>query len=166
MQIKHRIYATLIWVVITLGTYICEAKLTEASSQNLVTFFAIVFGFYMTTIAILSNGSYIKVLHDQIDKKKHRRGTHTLRTYLLCSGYWSLLSISSIIVFSMFATIGETGYLNIALGSIDIPWVGFAVDWNLFLRSGLFGISAVNIFFVILFLRLILNSMVAEARKK
>ena len=88
-----KIYKIASWVILLGAVFIAfsfEAQMTDATAQNLVTFFSVVFGFYMTSIAILYNAAYTKSLHKKIDEKAQKRGTHFLKSYLLISGYWSI----------------------------------------------------------------------------
>lgn len=143
MKKIHKILSICILLLTALISFFFEAQMSDTIAQNLVTFFSVVFGFYMTSIAILYNASYTKSLHKQIDKKEQKRGTHILKSYLLTSGYWSIFSISSIIFFTTFPTQGVL---------------------NLILSSFLFGITFLNIFFMLLLMHTIIDGMLEEAK--
>ncbi len=142
-----------------------KVGMTEIASKNLVTFFSVAFGFYMTSIAILYKSSYAKSLYKQIDDREQQRGIHKLKKYLLASGRCSIVSIGSIILFTLFSTKNDAGVLEIGLQSLSAFFMNFSIDLNLLLASFTFGVSAVNVFFMILLFNTILDGMVEEARK-
>ena len=165
MKKIHKISSYLIVLTATLIACLFEAKMTDTTAQGLVTFFSVVFGFYMTSIAILYNAAYTKNLHKKIDEKAQKRGTHILKSYLLISGYWSIFSIVSIIVFTVFATKNSVGILYTKIAPLTLPLIDKIIDINLILSSFLFGISVLNIFYMLLLLRTIIDGMIEEAKK-
>lgn len=165
MQKIHKIASGLILLTVTFAAFLFKAQVTDATSQNLVTFFSVVFGFYMTSIAILYNASYTKSLHKQIDEKGQKRGTHILKSYLLISGYWSIFSITSIIIFTTCATKDTGGILSTQIAPFILPFVDKALDLNLLLSSSLFGVAVLNIFYMLLLMHTIIDGMIEEARK-
>jgi hypothetical protein len=165
MQKIHKITSGLILLIVTLTAFLFKAQVTEATAQNLVTFFSVVFGFYMTSIAILYNASYTKSLHKQIDEKAQKRGTHILKSYLLISGYWSIFSITSIILFTTCATKDAGGVLGTQITPLALPFIGKALDLNLLVSSSLFGVAVLNIFYMLLLMHTIIDGMIEEARK-
>ena len=104
MKKNHKIASVLILLATAVMAFLFKAKMTDTVAQNLVIFLSVIFGFYIISIGILYNATYTKNLHKQIDKKAQKRGIHILKSYLLISGYWSIFSIVSIILFSTFAT--------------------------------------------------------------
>lgn len=144
--------------------FLSEAQMTDATAQSLVTFFSVVFGFYMTSISILYNASYTKSLHRQIDEKAQKRGTHILKSYLLTSGYWSIFSITSIILFTAFATDSD-GILSTQIAPLFLPFIDKVLDMNLLLSSALFGVAVRNIFYMLLLMNTIIDGMIEEAKK-
>lgn len=165
MKKIHKIFSSLILLTITFITFLFEAKMTATTSQSLVTFFSVVFGFYMTSIAILYNAAYTKSLHKKIDGKLQKRGTHILKSYLLTSGYWSIFSIVSIVTFTVFATKNNAGILYVKITPLTLPFIDKIVDINLLLSSVLFGISALNIFYMLLLMNTIIDGLVEEAKE-
>ena len=165
MKKIHKILSSLILLAITFITFLFEAKMTATTSQSLVTFFSIVFGFYMTSIAILYNADYTKSLHKKIDEKLQKRGTHILKSYFLTSGYWSIFSIVSIIIFTVFATRNNADILYIKIASLTLPLIDKIIDINLLLSSVLFGISALNIFYMLLLMNTIIDGLIEEYKK-
>ena len=165
MKKIHKILSGLILLAITFITFLFEAKMTDTTSQSLVTFFSVVFGFYMTSIAILYNAAYTKSLHKKIDEKLKKRGTHILKSYLLTSGYWSIFSIVSIVTFTVFATKNNAGILYVKITSLTLPFIDKIIDINLLLSSVLFGISALNIFYMLLLMNTIIDGLIEESKK-
>ena len=145
--------------------YWFDGKVTETTSQNLVTFFSIVFGFYMTSIAILYNASFTKSLYkDKKFDKNGKRGIDRLKEYFRNSGYWSIISIGLVILYTIFSTKNENSVLNFMFDPINIPFVGMTFDINLGLSSVVLGISVVNTFFMLLILHTVLDGMVEESK--
>ena len=165
MKRIHKILSVLIVLTTTLIAFLFKAQMTDTTAQSLVTFFSVVFGFYMTSIAILYNADYTKDLHKKIDEKTQKRGTHTLKSYLTASGYCSILSILSIIIFTTFVTKNSEGILYTKNSSISLILIEESIDINLVLSSILFGISALNIFYMLLLLHTIIDGMIEEAKK-
>lgn len=165
MRKTHKVICLIILFLTALFSYCLNAGMTETVSKNLVTFFSVVFGFYMTSIAILYNSSYTKKLYKQIDDKEQKRGIHKLRDYLLASGYCSVSSIVSIIIFTLIASKSSSGNLKSRFHSLSIPLVNFSVDLDLLLTSIIFGIAAVNVFFILLLLNTILDGMTEQSKK-
>ena len=114
-----------------------KIQLSDTTAQSLVTFFSVVFGFYMTTISILYNTTYTTRLHQHVDYKEQRRGTYILKSYLSTSGHWSILSISSVILFIMFSTKDSEGLLIIFTGQVKLLF--WQIDLNIIMSSVLFG---------------------------
>lgn len=165
MKKIHKMISYGILLMVALATYLLNAQMTGITAQTLVTFFSIVFGFYITSISILYTASYTKKLHQHIDEKSQKRGTHILRDYLRCIGHWSIFSITSIIIFMIFATKNDTDALSANFTPWIIPFLKIEINANLLLTSFLFGISATNIFYMLLLLYLIINGMIEEAKE-
>lgn len=158
MKKIHKIISFIILISITLICYILDTKITETASQNLVTFFSVVFGFYMTCIAILYSASYTKKLYKELDPNdKTKRKIDTLKRYFLTSGYWSILSITAIIIYTLFSKKVD-GSLSFGFESIS------NLNVNLLINGIILGISAVNIFYMLLLLHTILDGIIEEAK--
>ncbi len=153
------------FLVTSFFCYHLRAVMTETVSQNLVTFLSIVFGFHITSVAILYNSSILKRMHDQIDKNKNARGTHKLASYLRKSGYYLIGSIVIIIAFGMFATADDMGVLSLDFGD-SITLFSSSINIDLLISSVIFGGVSINIFFMVLILRAIINGMLSEAAEK
>lgn len=165
MKTNHKIASCLIFLITTVISFLFELKMTDATAQNFVTFFSIVFGFYMTAIAILYNASYTKSLHKQIDEKAKKRGTHILKSYQLIIGHWSIFSITLIILFTTVASKSSTGVLSTQIEPIGLPFISKEVNLNFLLSSCLFGVAALNIYYMLLLMHTIIDGMIEEAKK-
>lgn len=165
MKQIHKILSCLICLTVTGIAFRLEAKMTATTSQSLVTFFSVIFGFYMTSIAILYNADYTKSLHKKIDENLQRRGTHILKSYLLASGYCSIFSIVYIIIFTIFATKNNAGILYVKINPLTLSFIDKIIDINLLLSSVLFGISALNIFYMLLLMNTIIDGLIEESKK-
>jgi hypothetical protein len=166
MRQAHRIISALILGITTLICYMADAHMTDSVSQNLVTFFSIVFGFYLIWVALLYGTSYTKKLYQEIDSQnQRRRKIHTLKRYLLVSGYWCIFSITSIIVYTLFADKNASGVLNFTLCTLVVPFSEIPIYSSQLLNGIIFGISSVNIFFMLLILHTLLDGMIEEAKQ-
>ncbi len=153
------------FLVTSFFCYYLGAVMTETVSQNLVTFLSIVFGFHITSIAILYNSSVLKKLHERIDKNKNARGSHKLASYLRRSGYYLIGSIVIIIAFGMFASANDIGVLSLDFGD-SITLFSNSINIDLLIYSVIFGGVSINIFFMVLILRAIINGMLSEAAEQ
>ena len=165
MRKIHKIISWFILLGVSLAAWRFDAQMTSTTAQGLITFFSVVFGFYITSISILYNAAFTKALHKQVDKKQQKRGTHILKSYLLVSGYWAILSVTSIILFTTFATEETGGALHTKFVLLAVPFSDESLNLTPLLSSGLFGISALNIFYMLLLMRTIIYGMLEEAKK-
>jgi len=141
MNKKNKIIITLLFLIILNASYFFEIKLNTSITQNLVTFFTVTFGFYITCIAIFFSTAFTKKTFQEIDPcNTSQRKIHALKKYFTISIYWALMTILLLIMF-------DTGNN----------------DQKLFHSSFLIGISSVNILFIILFLNTLLNALIEEA---
>lgn len=160
MKKSHKLISLFIFVLTYLIAYVLHIQMDVTSTQNLVTFFSITFGFYMTCLAIIYNSSFSKKLYRELDDlNPHRRKIHTLKKYFASSCYWAIFSILILIInSSLFAnpdpTHGIHLYIKIASQYFDLI---------LLINNCVVGITAMNIFFMILFLNTILDGMVEES---
>ena len=159
----HKIFSSLVFILTAFAAYFLNARISEAVSQNLVTFFSVVFGFYMTSVAILYSASYTKKLFQELDPNNpNQRKIHKLRNYYLVSGYWSIFSIILIIIYTIKAQKDSEGLLIIGLLPKTI--LNTLINFDLLASSLIFAVSAVNVYFTILLLNTILDGMLEEAR--
>lgn len=153
MRKIHKIICGFLLMAVSTISYMLDWVITDSVSRNLVTFFSIVLGFYMTSIAILYGSSYAKKLYREVYDRENKRGIHVLRGYLLEGGYWAIFSITAIIIVTLYPQRNECGGTEFVLHIF-----GFDIT------PLVFGISAINIFIMLLLLRGILNGMIEEAK--
>jgi len=165
MKTSHKIIAIVLFFLSIIVFYTLNVSLSEATIQCLVTFFSIVFGFYITSIAILYNASYSKSLYnDRKYDKDGKTGLHILKSYFVTCGYWAVFSIIVTISYLLFSNVNQEGKIFIHLDHLDIPYTSISIDLSLLAASGVIAISIVNVFFMFLLLKAILNGMIAEAQ--
>lgn len=161
MKPHHKILCVIIFAAIAIVSYGLKAKFTEALSQNLVTFFSISFGFFMTTLAIVFNSSYVKELYSKIADSGDKREIHIFSAYIKLSAFWSMFSIVLNLIYMMFAT-KKDDQLILNLGNCSFYGLNFNLD-SLAI-SVIFGISAINIFLMVLVFNSLLYGMLVEAK--
>jgi hypothetical protein len=167
MKKIHKKISLSIFIFISLLSYFLKVSITDVSAQLLVNFFSVVFGFYITSIAILYNSSYIKTLHATINQENNKRGTHELRDYLLVFGYWSIISTTTIIIFSIISTKDNYGVMTSNYFElISKDFFNEFVNINKIFTSIIIAISSINIFYMVLLMHTIVNGMMSEARSK
>jgi len=157
MKAFHKNIAYLIFIINSAIFFLLDVNITSAMSQNLVTFFSIVFGFYITSVAVIYSSEYTKSLYRSIDETGTKRDIHILKSYLLNSGYISIASILLIIIFTLFSSPNESNKLVFNYNLLHL-------DLSLGLVSAILGFCSVNIFFMIIVLKTILNGMVFESK--
>lgn len=165
MKKHHKVFANIVFFSTAISFYFLNASLTEVVTQNFVTFFSVVFGFYITATAILYNSSFIKKLHQEVDEKEQKTNLYILQFYLKRSGRWLIFSIGTFILFSIFAKKEDSGSLYFEyFKNWNVSFGGYVLDFNLSLNSVVLGIAAVNIYFMLLVFHTLINSMTEEAR--
>lgn len=165
MRKIHKHISLIIFIIVGLISCKFNFSVTEAVSQNLTTFFSVVFGFYITGLAIIYSAKFSKSLYDEIDPfQPTKRKIHTLKQYFKISGYWALFSIVSVIVYTLFAKKDVDGTLVIPISNLIIPFVDFQLNSGLLLSSLVFSISSINVFLMILLLNQMIDGMVLEAK--
>lgn len=166
MYLRHKNIAVWLFVFIVLISYIfLPIKISEALTQNLITFFSITFGFYMTSLSVLYGSSLIQKLYDEIDPNiKTQTKLHTLKYYFVISSNWALLSIGLLILFSLLAYKDNEGFLFLALQELNIAKVNLNID--LLLKSFIVSISTLNFLFIFLLMKIFFNGLFEEAKNK
>jgi hypothetical protein len=165
MRLVHKVISLLVFLPVFIVSYFYDLRFTELVVQNLVTFFSIAFGFYMTCLAILYDSPYLKKLYDEIDPlKPSQRKIHRLKKYFAISSKSSLASISALLVYSISAKNNDAeGLLDMSLGIIPIQNVQINLD--ALLSGFLAGCFSLNILFLLLFLNFILDGLIQNAKK-
>lgn len=155
MKKSHKIISIIIFLFVFVFSYYARFPVTTTVVQLLVTFFSIAFGFFITSIAILYNSSYLKELYNYIDKKNQKRGIHILIIYFRTSIYWSFISIGTIVLYSLLINIDN-------LKETQVIFIGY--DIQNVISSLVLSISCVNALFIFLLVNVILNGMSHEAK--
>lgn len=166
MKKKHKTASCFILLLTICMAYYLDAKISDTTARNLVTFFSITFGFNITSIAILYNASYTKYLYKMIDKREQKRGIQILQSYLLTSGYLSIFSIISILLYTILFTTNDTdNNLTTNITPLTLPIIDKVLDPHLFLSSCLFGLAGLSIFLILLLMNTIIGGLVVVANE-
>jgi hypothetical protein len=154
MYKKHKITAIIIFLIIMGISYNLEISISNEVAQSLLTFFSIIFLAYMASFSILYNSSYTKKLYQQVYEQ--RRGIHILKSYLLFGVYFAMSSIFLIILFlSISKKIDGINSFYVFIILIDPSFICSSV---------LFSIVCVNIYYMLLLAREIINCILEEAK--
>ena len=152
MRRLHTCIAIFIFIIIFTISYNLKFPITNYTTQNLITAFAIFFGFYLTTISTLFGSKYMIKLKEIEDSTKTYTADIVLYKYFLTSGSWSLFSIVIILIFSFMSKLNTDSEL-VVLGSPKI---------TVFSNALIIGVSAVNILFVLIIFKMLLGGLLHE----
>lgn len=153
----------MIFLAVTSACYFFNARLTEALSQNLITFFSISFGFFTTAIAVIFNSAYLKQLYKQIAPSGDKREIHVFANYLKLSAYWSIGSIMVILTYMMFASKAGKGGDALVLNLSEYIFWSVVIKLDYLASAIVFGISSVNIFMMALVFNSLLYGLIQQA---
>ena len=134
-------------------------EVTDKAAMSLVAFFSVVYSFYILSISILFRSHNSKELYKRIDEKNKKRGIHYLRDYVRFFGKFCVFSVALIILFVLIE-VKEDSFIKM----IDIKIACFSIPRDI-IDPLLFGISAVNVYFMGLMLKFITNAMVEESKE-
>ena len=161
MYKRHKCLAGLLFFTSIIILFIIEIELTQAFIGHLITFFSIVFGFYITGLSILFGSNFSKRLWREEDPNKSTQTNfHTLLAYFRIGLF---LLLSSIVLFLIISLIGMTfnsdfsiipKYLTLGRYSFPLERVITAVS---------LGIATTNIMFMYLLLKIFLSGFLDEA---
>jgi len=157
MYKHHKIIASLIFLLIFAVSFASDVRLTNEIIGHLITFFSIVFGFYLTGLSILFGSSYSKRLRNEEDPRlKTQTKLHTLKSYFNYSSVTSLGSIVLLLITSLLgldkqATPCETKFFE-----------AFSLCREQLFTSVSLGLAAVNIMFMFLLFRVFFNGFMEE----
>ena len=152
MRRIHTYIAIFIFIIMFTISYTLKFPITNYTTQNLITAFAIFFGFYLTTISTLFGSKYMIKLKEIEDSTKTYTADIVLYKYFLMSGSWSLFSIVTILIFSFMSKLNNDSEL-VVLESHKI---------TVFFNALIIGISAVNILFVLIIFKMLLGGLLHE----
>ncbi|NKD88187.1 hypothetical protein HEQ72_07670 [Haematospirillum sp. 15-248] len=153
MRTPHRILSAFImlaagWATLTLGM-----SVTTAVAQLMMVFFMSTLGLYAVFSAIMYRSSHLLVrLHNNINDEECRRDTHVLRDYLHIMGGVAIVSVLLLLTFEGCrhmapATVSGVMVLNLAR----------------MMEAGLFGLCGLNLVYLLLLFRSLVQGMVQEA---
>ncbi len=162
MYRHHKILAFVFFVMVSVIVYEVDVRLTEAFVSNLITFFSIVFGFYLTGVSILFGSNFSKRLRQEEDSRKNTQTKlHTLKSYFSFSSLISLLSIIILLIISLMGMTTDHQQ-KIALDCVSIN--GLPICWNQLFTALSLGLAVVNIMFMYLLFKVFFNAFLEEAR--
>lgn len=148
--------------------YLCDAKIYDYLTQNLITFFSIAFGFYITSVAVLYNAEFTKNLYAEVDSKRPtQRKIHTIKKYFEFSSLFSIFSVVSILLYSSLAEKEQDGLLRVFHNfQITFNDYSYELQSDRILASVILAISTMNILVIFLVIRIFLNGLLHEAKIK
>ena len=142
---KYIIKSVFVFFLIFGISYYLDIKIKPMAAMSLVTFFSVVYGFYITSTSIMFGSRYSKWKYEDIDEKNNIRRIYRVRNYLYWFGYSSIISIILLVVFVLL--------------KIDI----IPSDFDIFIHPFLLGFSTLNVYYMRLMLILIIEAMIKEA---
>lgn len=155
MRKIHITLAIIIFLITSAISYFLEFFITNYTAQNLITSFAIFFGFYLTTISTLFGSNYMSKLRQMEIGQNAFTADIVLYKYFLTSGSLSIFSIASILILSLLSTLNDYSEL-IVLESHKI---------TVFSTALVIGISSVNILFVLIIFKMLLGGLLSESNE-
>lgn len=160
MHSKHRNFAILVFLFSFILCWIVGAKITEPSASGLLTVFAIITGFYITSVTIIIGSASVTRLYREVDQKiPGQTKLQTYNKYFLNCFYWSILSILLMVLF-LSKPQQWTG------AEINLIYLESIPNIETFLHSLLFSISFVNIYWSIVMFQTLMAIMLYEGRDK
>jgi len=162
MYRHHKILACILFFAVLAVSYEVKLALTNNLIGYLITFFSIVFGFYMTGLAILFGSSFSKRLRQEEDSRiKTQTKLHTLKIYFNYSSFTSLTAIVSLLIMSLIGMTVADGQKKIVNDECLALW-GSSLCGDQLLTSVILGLAAINIMFMWLLLRVFFNGFLEE----
>lgn len=152
MRKVHVCMALLIFFVTLITSYVFKLPITNYTAQNLITAFAIFFGFYLTTISTLFGSKYMSRLKSLNVITSKYTDDVVVYKYFLISGSWSIFSIASILILSFMSKLNSYSELVVLDNS----------DLTVLVSSLVISISSVNILFVLIIFRMLLGGLLHE----
>jgi len=159
MYKRHIAFMTIIFITISFLSFGSKFQINEESVNNLITFFSIVFGFYLTTFSVLYGSKTCTRLSSEQDPHiKTQTMLQTLKKYFQTSFVISISSTTILVIIGM---------LNWAVGIEDAKKLilnikGFPIPISDLIVSLCLGLSAVNIILMYIILKIFLNSFLEE----
>lgn len=160
MYRHHKILALLLFFGIAAISYKSDLKLTKDFIGHLITFFSIIFGFYLTGLSILFGSNYSKRLRQEEDPRKNTQTKlHTLRAYF---NFSSFASLSSIVLLLLISLAEMTLDSQSQLVSDCLSFWKISMCWRHLLAATSLGLAATNIMFMCLLFQVFFNGFLEE----
>ena len=169
MYSSHKVLCLFNFALVFLASFCFDFILTESTTQNLVTFFSILFGFYITAASVLYGSVYAKGMYKKIDDKiPSQTQLHTIRLYFRSSAILTLFSIFVIILFSLIAMPNDVGILHLDPPAYEIHIFRYdvTIPIELICVSAVLSMAATNLVLSNLLLKVFLIGLVEEARSE
>lgn len=162
MYKHHKALAVMLFFVVLVVSYKAKLALTDNLIGNLITFFSIVFGFYMTVLAVLFGSDFSKRLRREEDPKiRVQTKLHTLKIYFSYSLFTSLIAITSLLTMSLIGMVAVDGQKRFINNECLALW-GHSLCGAQFLTSVVLGLVVIDIMFIWLLLRVLFNGFLEE----
>lgn len=158
MYKRHKWLAFFIFLSTVLLSIFLDLGLSKDLVAGLITFFSVVFGFYMTAVSIVFGSNYAKRLRSEEDPIiRTKTKLHTLVYYFKFSSSLSIISIISLLLCSV-------SYVDIKSTPLGLYMIGLLGDYDFFsiVTASVFGLVAVNILFLYLVSRIFFISVIEE----
>ena len=150
-----------VFFTVVIVSCITGLRLTENFTGHLITFFSILFGFFLTAASVLFGTNFSKRLNDEVDPLKlTRTKLNTLVVYFNFSLFISLLSIILPLLISLLDMTVNTQSSPIA--ECSYLWKDF-LCWSQFLAGISLGLAATNMMIMFLLFQVFFNGLVEEA---
>ena len=159
MYNRHWFIATLLFLACFSLSLYKEFNLQSDLIANLITFFSIVFGFYLTALSMLYGSNFTKRLGNEQDPLKSTQTKfHTLIAYFQISSFTSISSIVILLISNLLGLYKEP--TKPATQCFDILDYSLCAQ-DLFIATSL-GLAAINIFFMVLLFKIFFNAFIEE----
>ena len=98
--------------------------------------------------------------------RKHKKEEHIFLNHI----FWPVVTVLSFpsaqsFFLTVLATENSDGVLRAKLACLVLSFNEVKIDLNLFLSPLLFGLAALNVFYMLLMMHTIVNGMIEEAKK-
>ena len=159
MHTNHKITAFIIMLLSFCVCWYFKINITKESASGMLTAFAIITGFYITSITVITGSTSVTRLYNTPDPIiPTQTMLQTYRAYFLTSFYWSILSIILIILFL------STPFVAIDINSS--PSIQLIPETTTLFNSLVASISMVNIYWSVVIFQTIMVIMLYEGKNK
>ena len=162
MERTHMAILSALGIVMFLIAYAYNLSISEQTIGQFLQVTAVLFGFYITSAAIILASKSIGEYHKTADRNKNQLLSHTLRDYYKF-GLFSLLTnifIFAIILLFFPVTISKLAEIS------KLADISFSFSWSRLFFSIAFSLFIINLAFAYLKIKLFLNFFINEAHFK